>query len=426
MGESLGKHSVVPAGFYLLIATQFASALADTALLIITVALLLEQGFPGWWAPMLKFGFTVFYVVLAPFVGVLADAVPKARLMAAMNGIKMLGAIGLCLGVHPVACFTVVGLGAAGYAPAKYGLITERVPAALLVRANSWIEVSVVCAALLGTVLGGLLVSSWMLEKEFTMQAATVMQQLLGGVAASAYLPSVAVALLLYGAASVMNLGIPDSGARYPRGAQTLSGMLDEFGLANRTLWSDPQGGLSLAVTTVFWGVGATLQFAVLHWAQQVLGLGLDHAAYLQAAVAMGVIAGASAAGRWIPLTAARSLIPLGALLGLMMTLVSWVNSLPIAVLVLAIVGAAGGLLVVPMNALLQHRGFVLLSAGRSIAVQGFNENASVLVMLAAYGALLACNVPIVPLLGGFGLVIAAAMTGLHVRERRRAQARPA
>jgi len=145
----------VPAGFYLLIATQFASALADNALLIITVALLLEQGFPGWWAPMLKFGFTVFYVVLAPFVGVLADAVPKARLMAAMNGIKMLGATGLCLGVHPVACFTVVGLGAAGYAPAKYGLITERVPAALLVRANSWIEVSVVCAALLGTVLGG-------------------------------------------------------------------------------------------------------------------------------------------------------------------------------------------------------------------------------------------------------------------------------
>ncbi len=418
-------HPPVPAGFHLLIAAQFASALADNALLIVTVALLMEQGLPGWWAPMLKFGFTIFYVVLAPFVGALADAFPKARLMAAMNAVKLVGALGLCLGVHPMVCFAVVGLGAAAYAPAKYGLITELVAPGQLVRANGWIEVSVVGAALLGTVLGGLLVSPWLLEATATSWIAMAWAQVSGGAAGSAYLPSIVMVLTVYGAASCMNLWIPDSGARYPKGARDLPGLWAEFTAAQQALWSDRLGGVTLAVTTVFWGVGATLQFAVLHWAQQVLRLGLDRAAYLQAAVAVGVVAGAWAAGRWMALGAATRLLPLGTLLGLTMTLVSWVDSLPIAVLMLATVGAAGGLLVVPMNALLQHRGLMLLSAGRSIAVQGFNENAGVLVMLAVYGALTAWQVPVVDLLFGYGMVTAAAMTALHLRERRRGPVPP-
>lgn len=415
----------MPAGFHLLIAAQFASALADNALLIVTMALLMEQGRPGWWAPMLKFGFTIFYVVLAPFVGALADAFPKARLMAAMNAVKLLGALGLCLGLHPVACFAVVGLGAAAYAPAKYGLITELVAPGQLVRANGWIEVSVVGAALLGAVLGGLLVSPWLLAATSGAWCTTAWAELPGATAGSAFLPSIVIVLAVYGAASCMNLWIPDSGARYPRGARNLPGLWAEFVVAQRALWSDRLGGVSLAVTTVFWGVGATLQFAVLQWAQQVLHLGLDQAAYLQAAVAVGVVAGAWAAGRWTTLRTAPRLLPLGAVLGLAMTLVPWVNSLPVAVLVLVTVGAAGGLLVVPMNALLQHRGLTLLSAGRSIAVQGFNENASVLVMLAVYGALTAWQVPAVTLLGGYGWLTAAVMAALHLRERQRGPVRP-
>ena len=415
----------MPAGFHLLIAAQFASALADNALLIVTMALLMEQGRPGWWAPMLKFGFTIFYVVLAPFVGALADAFPKARLMAAMNAVKLLGALGLCLGLHPVACFAVVGLGAAAYAPAKYGLITELVAPGQLVRANGWIEVSVVGAALLGAVLGGLLVSPWLLAATSGAWFTTAWAELLGATAGSAFQPSIVIVLAVYGAASCMNLWIPDSGARYPRGARNLPGLWAEFVAAQRALWSDRLGGVSLAVTTVFWGVGATLQFAVLQWAQQVLHLGLDQAAYLQAAVAVGVVAGAWAAGHWTTLRTAPRLLPLGAVLGLAMTLVPWVNNLPLAVLVLVTVGAAGGLLVVPMNALLQHRGLTLLSAGRSIAVQGFNENASVLVMLAVYGALTAWQVPAVTLLGGYGGVTAAVMAALHLRERQRGPVRP-
>jgi hypothetical protein len=208
-------------------------------------------------------------------------------------------------------------------------------------------------------------------------------------------------------------MGIPDSGARYPRATLQPLALCRDFAAANRTLWRDRDGGLSLAVTTIFWGVGATLQFAVLRWAADVLHLSLEQAAYLQAAVAVGVVAGAAAAGRWVPLAAARRMLPVGIVLGLLMPVVASVDRIGPAVAVLALAGAVGGLLVVPLNALLQHRGCTVLTAGRSIAVQGFNENASVLAMLAVYGALVAAEVPIVPLLWGFGLLIALAMAAL-------------
>lgn len=412
----------MPAGFHLLIAAQFASALADNALLIITIALLIEQGLPPWWAPMLKFGFTLSYVVLAPFVGPLADAIPKARLMAWMNAVKVLGAGTLCLGVHPVAGFAIVGLGAAAYAPAKYGLITELVAPRQLVAANGWIEVSVVCAALLGTVLGGFLVSPWLVQGSAASDLSNWLYEGSGGWLRSAYLLSLAAVLLTYACAGLMNVWIPDSGARYDRGRRDLLGLCSDFLEANRALWRDREGGLSLSVTTLFWGVGATLQFAVLRWAAEALQLSLDQAAYLQAAVAVGVVFGAGLAGRHVPLKAARRVLPAGVLLGLMMAGMASVDHLVVAAVLLAAVGAIGGVLVVPLNALLQHRGCTLLSAGRSIAVQGFNENASVLAMLAIYGALMVAEVPIVPLLWGFGLLIAVAMAVLWRRE----QGRPA
>lgn len=412
----------MPTGFHRLIAAQFASALADNALLIVTMALLMEQMLPTWWAPMLKFGFTVSYVVLAPWVGPLADAMPKARLMAWMNGVKVLGAAMLCLGVHPAAGFAVVGLGAAAYAPAKYGLITEIVPARSLVAANAWIEVSVVGAALAGTVLGGLLVSPWLVQGEWAGSLRQELGAISGGVLDSAYLLSLAVVLVAYAVASLLNLGVPASGAVYTQHAGGARRAPQDLLLAHRMLWGDRDGGLSLAVTTLFWGLGATLQFAVLRWAAEVLHLPLDQAANLQTAVAVGVVLGAGLAGRLVPLGAARRVLPLGVVLGLMMPVVALVDNLCWAAGLLAVVGAVAGLLVVPMNALLQHRGVALLSAGRSIAVQGFNENVSVLVMLAVYGALIAAEVSIVKLLSGFGLVIAVAMSALWWRERRRCE----
>ncbi|MFM2056757.1 MAG: hypothetical protein RLY71_1142 [Pseudomonadota bacterium] len=400
----------------MLIAAQLCSALADNALLIVTIALLQARGLPGWWAPLLKFGFTLSYVLLAPWVGPLADAFPKGRLMVWMNGVKVLGVLALLAGVPPVLAFTVVGFGAAAYAPAKYGLITELVAPQRLVAANGWLEVSVVCAALLGTVVGGLLVSPWLLGLGWVGATSQWLPLPVG--AAGGLSVSLLILLLIYALAGLLNLGVPDSGARYPAAALHPLQLVREFRQANRTLWRDGDGGLSLAVTTIFWGVGATLQFAVLRWAADVLRLPLDRAAYLQAAVAVGVMAGAAAAGGWVPLRHARRMLGAGVVLGLLMTLVAVVTTLAWAVPLLVLVGAVGGLMVVPLNALLQHRGCQLLSAGRSVAVQGFNENASVLAMLAVYAGLLALELPIVMLISGLGLLIALAMAALIWRER--------
>lgn len=392
----------LPPGFRPLLAAQFLSALADNALLIVTIALLERRGLPVWWAPLLKLGFTASYVLLAPVVGPLADAIPKGRLMAWMNGLKIVGATGLLAGVHPVLAYAVVGLGAAAYAPAKYGLVTELVAPRDLVAANGWLEVSVVCAVLLGTALGGLLVS-------------TLWPPFAGGPLLAS---SLAAVLVLYAGASLANLAVPDSGARYAAGAIHPIALARDFAAANGTLWRDRDGGLSLAVTTLFWGVGATLQFVVLRWSADVLGLTLDRAAYLQAAVAVGVIAGAAAAGRWVALAHAKRMLAAGVVLGLMLPLVAQVRDVALATVLLGLTGAVGGLLVVPLNALLQHRGCQLLSAGRSIAVQGFNENASILVMLAAYTLLLALDVAIVPLMWGLGLAVAAGMAALMAWRR--------
>ncbi|SEB21807.1 lysophospholipid transporter LplT [Variovorax sp. YR216] len=404
----------MPRGFYLLIAGQAISSLADNALLIVAIALLQERASPLWWAPLLKFAFTLSYVVLAPMIGPLADAMPKARLMTAMNGVKLAGVILLIAGVNPLVAFAVVGFGAAAYAPAKYGLVTEMVGPRRLVAANGWIEVSVVCAALLGTVLGGLLVADVLRGSS----ASLAMRDWLGSWADSSLQLSMAVLLAAYGVAALMNAGVPDSGARYaPPTRLHLLVLIREFRVANRTLWGDRDGGLSLAVTSIFWGVGATLQFAVLKWATEVLGLTLERAAYLQVAVAVGVIAGAGLAGRHVALGRAKRVLPAGVLLGLCMPLVASTDALWLAVLLLVVVGAVGGILVVPLNALLQHRGYNLLSAGRSIAVQGFNENLNVLMMLAGYAALIAIDVPIVPLMWLLGLLVAAVIALLIWRE---------
>lgn len=404
---ALPTAACLPRGFGLVIGAQFMSALADNALLIVAIALLQQQGFALWWAPLLKFGFTLAYVVFAPWVGPLADAFAKGRVMAAMNVVKMLGLALLALGLHPVAALAIVGLGAAAYAPAKYGLITEMAAPEALVKANGWIEISVVSAALLGAVLGGALVSPLWLGSGLAAFGDGL------DLPADKLTGSLGALLLIYAVSSLLNAGIADSGRRQRSVAHDPLTLLREFRAANRLLWRDREGGLSLAATTLFWGVGATLQFAVLRWAGEALALPLSEAAYLQAAVAVGVIVGAGAAGRWLALHQARHGLWAGVALGLLMPVVAQVDDLALAAALLALVGGVGGAMVVPLNAMLQHRGATLLSAGRSIAVQGFNENLSVLVMLAAYAGCEAAGVAIGVTLSGLGLLVATAIAGL-------------
>ena len=384
----------MPKGFFYLVSAQFASGLADHALLILGIAFLSEQGYPGWWAPLLKFSFTLSYVLLAPALGPLSDAVSKPRLMAAMNGLKLIGVAFFFSGIHPVLAFALVGLAASAYAPAKYGLVTETVTPAQLVRANGWLEVSVVLAVILGTACGGVLlgVRHW-----------EAMVRLNDGLCAVLHLPvttqlasPLLLVILIYALAAALNWGIPHSHAVYAQRSFHPVALCRDFWHSNRLLWRDPIGRISLSVTTLFWGVGAVIQFAVLAWAQQIMQLPLEKGAFLQAIVAVGVIAGAGWAGSKIRLDAAPRVLPLGILLGLLLPAIAFTHSLYWAIPLMILVGVVGGILMVPMNAMLQHRGFELLTAGRSIAVQGFNENLSVMVMLAAYSALIAFDVPLV------------------------------
>ena len=383
----------MPPGFYFLIGAQFASGLADNALLIVSIRFLQEQGYPGWWAPLLKFAFNLAYVVLAPLMGPLADAVPKARLMAVMNALKLSGVVCMLMGVHPALAFALVGLAASAYAPAKYGLVTESVPPRWLVHANGWLEVSVVLSVILGAALGGVLVGM-PVPQEMGAQWSAWTQTWLGQ--PTQHVHGFAVVVLVYGLAALLNAGIrpvPGGVRRLPlnRAAVSWSSFLE----SNRRLWRDPLGRVSLHVTTLYWGVGAVMQFAVLVWAQQDLGLRLEQGAYMQALVAVGVVLGAAAAGRFYRLHSARRVLPMGWLLALLLPALAWVKSLWLAMPMLLLAGAVAGMLLVPMNALLQHRGASVLTAGRSIAVQGFNENASVLVMLAVYSGSLALGVPL-------------------------------
>jgi MFS transporter, LPLT family, lysophospholipid transporter len=383
----------MPKGFFYLISAQFASGLADNALLILGIAFLSEQGYPGWWAPLLKFSFTLSYVFLAPLMGPLADAFSKAKLMACMNALKVVGVAFIFTSLHPMLAFAIAGMAASAYAPAKYGLVTETVPAEQLVKANGWLEVTVVMAVILGTACGGLLVASKSFAWMSTLNLSFI--EFLGLSLETQYAGPLLSLIVIYSIAGLLNFGIPSVNIRYVQQSMKPVALFKNFIQSNRILWQDPVGKLSLAVTTLFWGIGAVVQFAVLLWAKEALNMPLEQASLLQAVVAFGVIFGAGMAGHYVALQNAYKVLPLGLWLGLSLPALAFSTSLWIAIPLMLITGFAGGMLMVPMNAMLQNRGYTLLTAGRSIAVQGFNENASVMVMLGVYSGLLALELPL-------------------------------
>jgi len=394
-------------GFYTIMAAQFFSSLADNALLISAIALLIEMMAPEWMKPMLKLFFTVSYVVLAPFVGAFADALPKGKVMFYTNAIKVLGCAMMFASVHPLLAYAVVGLGAAAYSPAKYGILTELLPPSKLVAANGWIEGTTVGSIILGTVVGGALISP------------SVSTLIVGLGIPGVYSPATGAIVVIgfvYLLAALINLRIPDTGARYQKQHTDPIVLVREFWRCNMTLWRDKLGQISLAVTTLFWGAGAVLQFIVLEWAKQQLGLPLNRAAILQGVVALGIAVGAMLAARFITLRRSPRVIPLGIAMGVLVPSMTLVTSLPASYPLLILVGGLAGFFVVPMNALLQHRGHVLMSAGHSIAVQNFNENLNVLTMLGIYALLLKFELHINSIILLFGAFVAITM--LLVRQR--------
>jgi MFS family permease len=418
-------------GFYTIMAAQFCSSLADNALLIAAIALLREIAAPAWMTPMLKLFFVISYVVLAAFVGAFADSFPKGKVMLVTNTIKVIGCLMMFVGVHPLLAYAVVGLGAAAYSPAKYGIVTELLPPEKLVLANGWIEGLTVTSIIFGFLLGGVLIapgmSNWLMLIDIPLVDFEVDQP------AEA---AIAVITGIYVLAALINLMIIDTGARYAKQHIHPWKLLVGFQHCCSVLWRDKLGQISLAVTTLFWGAGATLQFIVLKWAEQVLGLDLSRAAILQAVVAVGIAGGAVFAAARVSLRHSMSVLPVGVVMGLIVALAAAYNPalVPaggvrigsvsasyfflIACVILVVIGALAGYFVVPMNALLQHRGHVLLSAGHSIAVQNFNENLSILVMLGIYAVLIWLNLSIQLVMLLFGLFVAISMVLVMMRHR--------
>ena len=401
------------AGFYTIMAAQFFSSLADNALLIAAIRLLQEMHEPDWMQPSLQQSFVVFYVILAPLVGAFADSMPKGKVMLITNTVKVLGCLMMMFTVHPLIAYAIVGLGAAAYSPAKYGILTELLPPQQLVIANGWIEGTTVGSIILGVLLGGVLVS----PKVATVLLAFDLPVIDTGVDTP---PGAAISVImgLYVIAAIFNKFIPDTGVDHRIVNRNPFYLIREFAHCNALLWRDRLGQISLATTTMFWGAGATLKFIVLAWAAKALGFDLSQASYLQGVVAVGIAIGAIVAARYVTLRRAADVLPIGAAMGIVVLSMILVTSLPVAVTLMIAIGACAGFFVVPMNALLQHRGHVLMGAGHSIAVQNFNENIGILVMVGLYALMLRAGIGINAAIVLFGLFVSSAMVLVMIRHR--------
>jgi MFS transporter, LPLT family, lysophospholipid transporter len=392
-------------GFSTIMSAQFLSSLADNALFVAAVELLRRSGSAEWQMAALVPMFALFYVLLAPFVGAFADALPKGRVMFVSNGIKVVGCLMMLFGSHPLLAYAVVGLGAAAYSPAKYGILTELLPPSLLVKANGWIEGLTISSIILGVLLGGQLIgpviSPWLM-------GVTIPGLHLGMDTPAA--AAIATIVFIYIAAAVFNLYIPRTDAPLQPLRGNLVFLVRDFADCNSRLWCDKLGQISLATTTLFWGVAGNLRYIVLAWAGVALGYGTTEASSLVGVVAIGTAVGAVVASVAMKLDRATAVIPLGTAMGLLVIGMVFISHLWVAVPFLVLLGALGGFLVVPMNALLQHRGHNLMGAGRSIAVQNFNEQACILGLGAFYAGMTKFNLSAFGAITLFGLVVAGTM----------------
>ncbi len=399
------SHEPMKKGFFTIMAAQFFSSLADNALLVAAIELLKASNAPLWHVSALAPMFALFYVILAPFVGAFADAYPKGQVMFVSNFIKMVGCVFMLFGGHPLLAYAVVGLGAAAYSPAKYGILTELLPASQLVKANGWIEGLTVASIILGILLGGQLIgtniSSFLLSFDFPFFQTSV---------DTAPEAAIAMMILIYGIAAWFNTRIPNTGAPIIPMPKNKLSLVPDFWQCNNRLWKDKLGQISLATTTLFWGVLGNLRVIVFAWAAVALGYSTSQASSLVGVIVIGTAVGAVIASMRMTLDRATSLIPLGIAMGVLMFGLNFINSIWVAIPFLVLLGGLAGYLVVPMNALLQHRGHNLMGAGRSIAVQNFNEQACILGLGGLYVLGTGIGVTAFGIIAFFGFLITAVM----------------
>jgi MFS family permease len=392
-------------GFYTIMAAQFFSSLADNALFVAAVELLRTSGAAEWQRAALVPMFALFYVILAPFVGAFADALPKGRVMFISNAIKVVGCLMMLFGTHPLLAYAIVGLGAAAYSPAKYGILTELLPASQLVKANGWIEGLTIASIILGILLGGQLVGQAIAGRMLAIDFPLLDTGIDSGPEAAIF-----VLIFVYIVAAWFNTRIPHTGVEMrPLPKNTLE-LVPDFWSCNSRLWRDKLGQISLATTTLFWGVSGNLRYIILAWSAAALGYSTTQASSLSGVVALGTAVGAIVASVRMRLDMATSVMPLGIGMGLLVILMNFIDNVWVAAPFLILLGGLGGFLVVPMNALLQHRGHNLMGAGRSIAVQNFNEQACILGLGAFYSLSAGLGLSAFGAITAFGVVVAGTM----------------
>ncbi len=400
-------------GFYTIMAAQFFSSLADNALFVVAVEMIKASGGAEWQRAALVPMFALFYVVLAPFVGAFADSRPKGQVMFMSNGVKVIGCSMMLFGSHPLLSYAIVGLGAAAYSPAKYGILTELLPASLLVKANGWIEGLTIGSIILGVLLGGQLVgphvSSFLLSLDLPVLNLGI---------DTPPEAAICVIVLLYGLAAWFNTRIHNTGATLmPMHSQTqhslaynLLALAPDFWRCNLLLWRDKLGQISLATTTLFWGASGNLRYIVLAWSAVALNYTTTQASSLVGVIAIGTAVGAVIASMRMKLVDAPRVIPLGIAMGLLMIGMNFIDNVWLAAPFFILLGGLGGFLVVPMNALLQHRGHNLMGAGRSIAVQNFNEQACILALGGLYALSTSWGLTAFGAIVAFALMVAGCM----------------
>ncbi len=404
-------------GFNTILAAQFFSSLGDNALLFAAIALLKDLNAPSWQTPVLQQFFVFAFIVLAPFVGAFSDALPKGQVMLISNSIKIIGCIAMLLGLHPLLAYGFVGIGAALYSPAKYGILTEYLPAHRLVWANGWMEGLTVAAIIMGAILGGLLIGH-RVEDEVVRQLGSL--EFNGGIDTA---PEFAVFVILgfYLVATIFNHYIPKLPIEHTLANRTPGFLVADFWRSFLLLWKDPLGQVSLAVTSLFWGAGTSLRFIILAWSAVALKLDLEQATQLTALVAVGLAIGSVIAAKAVPLEHAVKVLPLGVGMGFAVLGMVFVTDWRMAMLVLILIGILAGSFLIPMNALLQHRGHQLMGSGHSIAVQNFNENLSILLMLGAYAAMIDIGFSMNTIVIIFGLFVSVTMgllTKIHTHDQ--------
>jgi MFS transporter, LPLT family, lysophospholipid transporter len=367
---------------------QFLSAFGDNALLFAALALIRQESYPAWSGPLLQAFFVGAYILLAPLVGVFADARPKGSVMLYANTLKFVGGLGLCLHVNPFASYALVGAGAAANSPAKYGILSELVVPAQLVKANSLLEASTIAAILLGAIAGGAL-TDWSIEGALTAITAC------------------------YAASALSAVLVPRAKQRTTPSTinYSLVPVVKSFASKTHLLLRSPNARLAVIGTSLFWGAGAALRFLVIAWVPVALKVDNNSLpGFLTGMVAAGIVVGAALAARLVPLQHVHRALPAGILIGVGVCVLPLVTTQSLAFTVMAFVGVCSGFFVVPLDALLQREGKNGVGAGSAIAIQNMFENLSMLALVSGYSAAVFLKASVNGIAVGVGTLIALSM----------------